>query len=94
MQLGLDQTSTTIDQGLKAHDVTTGTGGALTLAGGTGSVAGGAVKLATSATTGTPTVIVTVKASGVVNIANLPTSASGLATGDLWNNAGVLSVAP
>jgi len=29
----------------------------------------------------------------IVNIANLPTSSAGLATGDLWNNSGVLTVA-
>lgn len=28
-----------------------------------------------------------------VNVANLPTSATGLATGDLWNNGGVLNIA-
>jgi hypothetical protein len=28
-----------------------------------------------------------------VNIANLPTSAAGLATGDLWNNSGVINIA-
>ena len=31
--------------------------------------------------------------SNTVNIASLPTSAAGLATGDLWNNSGVLNVA-
>lgn len=36
---------------------------------------------------------VTVKTTGVVNIANLPTSAAGLSAGDLWNNSGVLNVA-
>jgi hypothetical protein len=38
------------------------------------------------------TAAITCKASGVVNIAALPTSSAGLSTGDLWNNSGVLNV--
>jgi hypothetical protein len=34
----------------------------------------------------------TLKSSGVVNIANIPTSASGLVTGDIWSNSGVLTI--
>lgn len=90
---GLDNATTPTDQTIKAHNVTTGTGAALTLAGGKGSVAGGAVILATSATNGAAVARVTVKASGVVNIAGLPTSSAGLSTGDLWNDAGTLKVA-
>ena len=30
----------------------------------------------------------------IKNIKNLPTSASGLSTGDIWNNSGVLNIAP
>lgn len=30
--------------------------------------------------------------NGVVRMTNLPTSASGLATGDIWNNSGVLTI--
>ena len=40
---------------------------------------------------------ITVQASGgktLVNVVDLPTSASGLATGTLWNNSGVINVAP
>lgn len=92
-RLGVDHATTPTTQTIKAHDVTTGTGADLCFNNGKGSVSGGAIKLAVSTTNGAATVIVTVKASGVVNIANLPTSASGLSTGDLWNNSGVLSVA-
>ena len=28
----------------------------------------------------------------VINVANLPTSSTGLTVGDLWNNAGVVNV--
>ncbi len=93
LQMGADHATTATAQTLKAHDVTTGTGASICIAGGKGSTAGGAVKLATSATTGAPTVVVTVKASGVVNIANLPTSSVGLSTGDLYQTAGALMVA-
>lgn len=30
----------------------------------------------------------------IVNFQNLPTSATGLVSGDLWNNAGVLNIVP
>ncbi len=93
LNLGILHATTPTNQTFKAHNVTTGTGAALTLAGGTGSVAGGAVILATSATTGAPAPVLTVKASGIVNIANLPTSSAGLATGDLYTSAGALMVA-
>ena len=33
-----------------------------------------------------------IKNSGVINMPNLPTSASGLASGDIWNNLGVLTI--
>ena len=33
-----------------------------------------------------------VVAGSVFNIANIPTSASGLATGDIWSNSGVLTI--
>ena len=29
----------------------------------------------------------------VINIANIPTSNTGLATGDVWSNSGVLTIA-
>jgi hypothetical protein len=29
---------------------------------------------------------------GTVNMANLPTSSAGLATGDLWNNSGIVNI--
>lgn len=92
-RLGVDHATTPTAQTIKAHNVTTGTGADLVLSNGKGSVAGGAIKLAVSATNGSAVVAVTVKATGVVNIANLPTSAAGLSTGDIWNNSGVLNVA-
>jgi len=45
LQLGVDHATTPTGQTIKAHDVTTGTGASLTLNGGTGSVANGAVVL-------------------------------------------------
>lgn len=36
----------------------------------------------------------TIKSSGVINITSLPTSAAGLSSGDIWNNAGVLNIVP
>ncbi len=62
---GRNHATTPTAQTIKAHDVTTGTGASLTLAGGQGSVAGGAVILATSATTGTATPRLTIDAAGV-----------------------------
>lgn len=40
-----------------------------------------------------PTTRLTIKADGKIIIAALPTSASGLTTGTLWNNSGVVNVA-
>lgn len=36
--------------------------------------------------------IMTLKASGVINIANIPTSAAGLVAGDIYSNLGVLTI--
>ena len=55
LQMGDDHATTATTQTIKAHNVTTGTGADLVLAGGTGSVAGGTVSLAASVTTGAPT---------------------------------------
>lgn len=92
MRMGLNDGSTPTAQTFKAHNVTTGTGASMTIAGGTGSVAGGAVILATSATTGAPVARLTVKASGVINVSGIPTSPSGLSSGDVYSNSGVLTV--
>lgn len=94
MQLGLDHSITATGQTIKAHDVTTGTGASLTLAGGKGSVAGGDLVLATSTTNGAPAARLTVKASGVLNAAGMPTSSAGLASGDLWNDSGTVKIVP
>lgn len=80
LQLGLDHASSPTAQTLKAHDVTTGTGASLTLAGGTGSVAGGAVILATSVTTGAASAVITAGADGSVIWNRLPSSAPSLGT--------------
>lgn len=92
MQLGVNHATTATKQTIKAHNVTTGTGATLCIAGGTGSSAGGAVEIATSATTGAPTVRMIVKANGNINM-TLPTSSAGLSSGDLWSNSGVVTVA-
>ena len=92
MQLGVNHATTATKQTIKAHNVTTGTGATLCLAGGTGSSAGGDVEIATSATTGAPTVRMIVKANGNINM-TLPTSSAGLSSGDLWSNSGVVTVA-
>lgn len=70
IKMGALHATTPTNQTFSAHNVTTGTGAALTLAGGTGSVAGGVLNLATSATTGAPTTHIQIKASGVVNFAS------------------------
>lgn len=85
LQLGANHATATTNQAIKAHDVTTGTGAALNLRGGNGSVAGGAVTISTSVTT-TPAVRMTVKASGVINMSGMPTSSAGLSSGDLWKD--------
>jgi hypothetical protein len=39
-----------------------------------------------------PTTKMTIKGSGVINFSSLPTSASGLSAGDLWNNSGIVTI--
>ena len=63
LQIGANHATTSTDQTIKAHNVTTGTGASLVLAGGTGSVAGGTVKLAASTTTGSPNTLIEVMPS-------------------------------
>ena len=58
LKLGADHGTTPTHQTIVSHSVTTGTGANLVLAGGTGSVAGGATILAASDTTGAPGPIV------------------------------------
>ena len=92
-QAGDDHATVATNQTIKAHDVTTGTGASLDLRGGNGSTAGGTVTISTSATT-TPTVRMTVKASGVINMSGMPTSSAGLSSGDLWNDSGTVKIVP
>lgn len=54
IQLGKDHDTTPTAQTLKAHDVATGTGASMTIAGGKGSVAGGDARIGTSVTNGAP----------------------------------------
>lgn len=96
LQLGVDHATTTTNQTIKAHDVTTGTGATLNLQGGNGSVAGGSVTLSTSDTT-TPVVRITIKPNGVINMSGSPTSSAGLSSGDLWRDdaaGGVIKQVP
>jgi hypothetical protein len=66
LQLGSNHATTPTTQTIKAHNVTTGTGADLILAGGTGSVAGGSVSLAASVSTGAPVKGVEVMPSGQI----------------------------
>lgn len=66
LQLGSNHATTPTAQTIKAHNVTTGTGASLILCGGTGSVAGGSVKLAAPSTTGAGVVAVEVGAGGLL----------------------------
>ncbi len=70
LQLGTDHATTPTAQKIKAHDVTTGTGADMIICGGKGSVAGGRVVLATSATNGTPTELLVVHPDSTVTISN------------------------
>ncbi len=63
LQLGSNHATTATAQTIKAHNVTTGTGANLVLAGGTGSVMGGSVKIAASTTTGAPNTLIEVMPS-------------------------------
>lgn len=66
LQMGDTHATTPTAQTIKAHNVTTGSGAALVLCGGTGSVAGGSVKLAAPSTTGAGVVAVEVGAGGLL----------------------------
>ena len=66
LQLGVDHATTATTQTIKAHNVTTGLGANLVLAGGTGSVAGGSVSLAASVTTGAPNKLIEVFPGGQI----------------------------
>lgn len=66
LQLGANHATTATAQTIKAHNVTTGAGANLVLAGGTGSVAGGAAILAASDTTGAPNPVVSALPNSVL----------------------------
>jgi hypothetical protein len=54
----------------------------------------GNINITANASTGTGNITLTPKATGSLILNNLPTSAVGLPTGAVWNNLGVLSIAP
>ena len=41
---------------------------------------------------GSSTAHMTIKSNGRINMSSLPTSATGLSAGDLWNNLGIVSI--
>jgi hypothetical protein len=61
-----------------------------------GQNAEGIVFATRSATTGTtrPTERLRIKSTGVINISSIPTSAVGLSSGDIYSNAGILTIVP
>lgn len=104
-QFGADQSSP-VSYTLKGGDATgtNGTGGNVTFTAGrgTGSGAGGTVAIQTApagssgTTPGTLRTIISIKPDGTIllNTATLPTSATGLASGTIYSDAGTLKVAP
>jgi uncharacterized protein (DUF2345 family) len=54
----------------------------------------GSLSISASASTGAGTITLTPKPLGNLIFANLPTSSVGLPTGAVWNNLGVLNIAP
>lgn len=92
LQMGANHATTATAQTLKSHDVTLGTGASLTLAGGKGSTAGGALILATSATTGAPVARVTVAASGEITLGNTGTAIASIKRASVTLVAGTATV--
>lgn len=82
LQLGTDHATTPTAQTIKAHDVTTGTGASLTIAGGKGSVAGGGVTIATSATNGAPISRIDVKPNEIALTDSTDTTVVNIALAD------------
>jgi hypothetical protein len=78
LQMGLNHNTVATNQTFKAHDVTTGTGGKMTIAGGRGSAAGGAVVIATCVTNGMLIPVASFGADGVTTLAKaLPITSGG-----------------
>jgi len=77
-------------------------GASLTLAGGNGTGTGGGGALifqtaptgSSGSTANTLTTRMTIKPTGVINMSGMPTSSAGLASGDLWNDSGVVKIVP
>ena len=96
LQLGANTataSATAVAQTIKGPNATgtTSTGGSLTLAGGTGTTAGGAVILATSTSTGAPVDRINISSAGVVKISDLSTN--GIVTANSGNGT-LQTVAP
>jgi hypothetical protein len=89
-QVGQNHATVASSGTLKAHDVTTGTGASMTIAGGTGSVAGGAVILATRTTTGAAVARITCGADGSTSVSGtLAVTGASTLTGLLTANGGI-----
>ena len=54
----------------------------------------GSLSIDATSSSGTGTITITPKLSGNLIFSNLPTSSAGLPTGAVWNNSGVLNIAP
>jgi hypothetical protein len=54
----------------------------------------GTIKLARGNANATTQDVISVDASGNVNLSNLPTSSAGLVSGDLWRNGTVVNIIP
>ena len=54
----------------------------------------GDIAVNASASAGTGNIVITPKIGAYIIMTNLPTSAVGLPSGALWNNVGVLNIAP
>jgi hypothetical protein len=92
LQMGNDHATATTNQSIKAHDVTTGTGAKLTLLGGKGSVAGGAVAIGTSATNGAPVEHLIVSASGTITLGSTGTAIASIKRSSVTLVAGTATV--
>lgn len=76
------------------------TGGNITFEAGNGTGTGGSGSIifrtapaaASSSTANTLATILTIKRTGVLNVAGIPTSSAGLVTGDIYSNLGILTV--
>jgi hypothetical protein len=88
-QLGKYSTTTTAYKTLSPKDVwiyNSSTGGDISML---NDFASGQIKFAAG---GSSTAHMTIKSNGRINMSALPTSATGLSAGDIWNDAGTLKI--